>query len=144
MIALDTNLLVYAHRAAVPEHRAAQRAIRRACNSPGGCGIGLPNLVEFWSVVTHPSAAGRPSAPEEAAEFIRALVETGGVEIWTPGSGFADRFIQLAEDLAVSGVRIFDLQIALTAFENGAREIWTHDRDFVRLPGLRIHDPLTD
>ena len=38
--------------------------------------------------------------------------------------------------------RVFDLQIGLTAFDNGAHEIWTHDGAFVRIPGLRVRDPL--
>ena len=142
MIALDTNLLIYAHRTAVPEHKAAQQAIQQACNATGGCGISMPCIAEFWSIVTHPAATGRPSSSREASAFIRALVETGSIEVWTPGFGFADRLMQLAEDLDVSGVRIFDLQIALVAFEHGAHEIWTHDRSFVRLPGMKICDPL--
>jgi predicted nucleic acid-binding protein len=35
-----------------------------------------------------------------------------------------------------------DLQIALTALEHGAGEIWTHDRHFLAVPGLPINDPL--
>jgi hypothetical protein len=48
----------------------------------------------------------------------------------------------VAADLAVSGPRVFDLQIAMAAFEGGATEIWTHDRAFVTVPGLRVRDPL--
>jgi hypothetical protein len=59
-----------------------------------------------------------------------------------PGAGFADDIMQRAVNLSVSGARIFDLQIALIAADHGAREIWTHDLNFVRLPGIRIRDPL--
>jgi len=45
-------------------------------------------------------------------------------------------------NLGIHGARIFDLQIALIALENGATEIWTHDRNFLKIPGLKIHDPL--
>ena len=45
-------------------------------------------------------------------------------------------------ELDVAGARVFDLQIALTAFENGAAELWTHDQGFTRVPGLRFVDPL--
>jgi predicted nucleic acid-binding protein len=48
----------------------------------------------------------------------------------------------LAEELDVRGLRIFDLQIALAAFDNGATEIWTHDRNFVAVPGMLVRDPL--
>ena len=137
MIALDTNLLVYAHRSAVAEHRSARRAIVRASTSSGGWGFSLPVVGEFWSVVTHPTAAGRPSAPEEARRFLVAL-EAAGAEIWTPGAGFAARLTQLATDLSVNGPRVFDLQIALMAFEGGATELWTADRRFVSVPGLPV------
>jgi predicted nucleic acid-binding protein len=50
--------------------------------------------------------------------------------------------LQTAAELGVSGPRIFDLQIALTAFEGGATELWTHDGSFITVPGLRVFDPL--
>ena len=142
MIAVDTNLLVYAHRSLVSEHGGARRAIEAACADPRGWGISLASVSEFWAVVTHRMSRGRPSRPGEASAFLRALVEDGGMQIWTPGVGFAERLSQLAVDLQVSGVRIFDLQIGLTAFEQGAHELWTHDTAFVRIPGLRVRDPL--
>jgi hypothetical protein len=37
---------------------------------------------------------------------------------------------------------VFDLQVAITAVENGATEMWTHDAGFIRIPGLRVHDPV--
>ena len=141
MIALDTNLLVYAHRAALPEHRAARRAIERASRDPRGWGIPLPCVGEFWSVVTHPGCQGGPSPGPLAAGFLRALVDAGAA-IWNPGEQFWRRFTQLAADLGIQGPRVFDLQIALVAFDHGATEIWTHDRNFARFPGLRMHDPL--
>jgi hypothetical protein len=142
VIAVDTNLLVYAHRRGLREHRAAQRAIEVASNDPRGWGISLQSVGEFWSVVTHPAATGRPSPPERATAFLRSLREQGGMSVWLPGGGFDDRLLQLASDLHVAGPRIFDLQIALTAFEHGAAELWTHDRGFVKVPGLRLVHPL--
>jgi toxin-antitoxin system PIN domain toxin len=142
VIAVDTNLLVYAHRRAVPEHSRASAALERAANDRAGWGISLPVLGEFWSIVTHPGAVGGPSTATQAASFIRVLVTEGEMKVWTAGAGFADYLLQRAVQMSVSGARIFDLQIALIAADNGAREIWTHDLNFVRLPGIRIHDPL--
>ena len=47
----------------------------------------------------------------------------------------------LARRLHVRGVRIFDLQIALVAADAGATELWSHDRQFVSLPGLPVVNP---
>ena len=78
MIAVDTNLLVYAHRAATKEHRAARKAIERASDDSRGWGIPIPCVAEFWSVVTHPSASGRPSTEAEAQAFLLSLNREGG------------------------------------------------------------------
>lgn len=136
MIALDTNLLVYAHRSATPEHKAARQVIESAA-ATGSWGFAVPVVAEFWGVVTHPAASGRPSSPDEALRFLVAL-SSAGAERWSPGAGFGLRLAQLANDLDISGNRVFDLQIALCAFEGGARELWTHDSRFVTVPGLRV------
>ena len=143
MIAVDTNLLVFAHRSQTPEHKEAKAAIEKASLSSEGWGWTLTNLLEFWSIVTHPAAPPRPSTPAEASAFLQALVRDADAKIWLPNEGFDRRLIQLASRLRVSGPRIFDLTIALTAFEAGAREIWTHDLRFQSIPGLRTVFPLT-
>lgn len=140
MIAIDTNLLVYAHRGSLTEHRAARRALERAMDA-GGWGITQPTAAEFWSVVTHPASTGRPSTPSQARAFLRALFEAGA-QYWLPVAGFGERFLRIAAELGISGPRVFDLQIAAIAHENGARELWSHDRNFMTVAGLRVVDPL--
>jgi uncharacterized protein len=141
MIALDTNLLVYAHRSGLPEHRPAQQAIERACAIRKGWAIPAFCAAEFWAVVTHPSSSGRPSQAEEASAFLDELFKAGA-RVIGPREGFVRRLANLACGLKVQGPRIFDLQIALASLEGGATEFWTHDRDFVSLPGLPVRDPL--
>jgi toxin-antitoxin system PIN domain toxin len=141
MITIDTNLLIYAHRSGTREHRSARSAIETACGSAGGCAITLPSIAEFFSVVTHPAATGRPSSPGDAAAFLAALEEAGAI-VLGPGPAFSTRLVQTAADLTVTGSRIFDLQIGLCALDGGATELWTHDANFVKIPGLVIRDPL--
>lgn len=140
MIALGTNLLVYAHRSSAPQHAAAHRAVERAASHPDGWGFSLGTVGEFWSVVTHP-AASHPTSPEKARAFLEALVRDAGAHVFSPGPGFAGRLTALASRMGVRGVGIFDLQIGLTAVEAGATELWTRDRDFVACPGLEILRP---
>jgi uncharacterized protein len=142
VIAIDTNLLVYAHRTRCAEHGAARRAIERAAASAGGWCVPLPCALEFWSVVTHPSCVGGPSTPAVALDFIDSLVATGGALILQPGANFLQRCLRIAAELSVSGPRVFDLQVGLLALEAGATELWTHDAGFVALPGLKVRDPL--
>lgn len=142
MTAVDTNLLVYAHRAGCVEHVAARQAIERAAGEVDGWCIPLPCVFEFWSVVTHPSCAGGPSSPSAARRFIDSLVVTGRANILGPGANFAERCLNAAERLGVSGPRVFDLQIGLLCLEAGVTELLTHDAGFVALPGLKIRDPV--
>ncbi|MGO9270791.1 MAG: PIN domain-containing protein, partial [Terriglobia bacterium] len=74
MIAIDTNLLVYAQRRHTPEHRAARRAIERASADRRGWGIPLSCIAEFWCVVTHPASSGGPSPAKEARGFLHELM----------------------------------------------------------------------
>jgi toxin-antitoxin system PIN domain toxin len=142
MIAVDTNLLIYAHRSGTAEHSAARKALEQAMLDPDGWGISVACLAEFWSIVTHPACPGRPSTPQEAERFIAVLLNDGGAMVWLPELGFAERLAGTAARLNISGPRIFDLQIALLAYEHQARVIWTHDSHFQTVPGLRVEDPL--
>ncbi len=45
--------------------------------------------------------------------------------------------------MGAAGARIFDLQIDLCTLDGGAIELWTHDRIFVKIPGLVIRALLT-
>jgi hypothetical protein len=142
VIGIDTNLLVYAHRGDAPQHGAALRALEQAVSHTDGWGIPLGAVTEFWSVVTHRAAPGGPSTPAQAMAFLNRLLEDGDGQVWVPGTGFGQRLLQLAVDLGITGPRVFDLQIGLVAFENGACELWTHDRHFQAVPGLRLRHPL--
>ena len=143
MIAIDTNLLIYAHRSKCNESPTARIAIEDACRSSKGWGFSFPCLAEFWCVVTHSECENRSSTPGEADRFIQSLVDEGGATIWLPTAGFESRLSGIARDLNVKGARIFDLQIALIAYENGATKIWTHDKNFLKIPGLKVEDPLS-
>ena len=142
MIALDTNILVYAHRAGSPEHDKAKVAVLKAVEDSRGWGISLPTIPEFWSIVTHPQIPGGTSSAQVITQFFYYLLNEGNGELWGPGSGFAQRLMQLANRHKVRGRRIYDLQIAAIAHEHGASEIWTHDRSFISVPGLKVCDPL--
>jgi predicted nucleic acid-binding protein len=142
MIALDTNLLIYAHREGSPEHERTHKAILKVLDDPRGWGICLPAVTEFWSIVTHPKMPGGPSPAPVVTHFFHYLLTEGHGNLWTPGPGFGERLMRWASSLKVRGKRVFDLQIAGIALEHGAREIWTHDQGFISVPGLKVHDPL--
>lgn len=140
MIAVDTNLLVYAHNPHAREHSRARNALERAAAQPQGWGMPFPVLAEFWSVATHPAGLG--TRAEAAAGFLQALLREGDGQIWAATAEMGHDLMAAAARIGCHGAAIFDLQIGLIALAYGAMEIWTHDAAFPRLPGLKVVDPL--
>ena len=59
MIAVDTNLLVYAHREDSPWHDDAYARIRELAEGPASWGVPWPCIHEFLAIVTHPGSTTR-------------------------------------------------------------------------------------
>src|ERR1700730_11262715 len=91
MIAIDTNLSIYAHRAGCPENRAARRAIQKASGDSRGWGIALPLIAEFWSIVTHPNLPSGASPANQVQAFLKALIVEAGAAVFVPREGFWER-----------------------------------------------------
>ncbi|MGH9518977.1 MAG: type II toxin-antitoxin system VapC family toxin [Terriglobales bacterium] len=140
MIAIDTNLLLYAFQPAVPMHVAARRAIEAAAASRLGWGITIVNVAEFWSVATRGGDGAAQAKPVEAEAYLGGL-RAAGAGMWQPGRDFGERLVATARQMQITGRRIFDLQIGLMALDNGATELWSQDRAFIAPPRLRLVHP---
>jgi len=62
VIAVDTNVLVYAHRRDSEFHRAAAAKVRELAEGRAPWALPWPCLHEFFSIVTHPADL-RPAQP---------------------------------------------------------------------------------
>lgn len=134
MIALDTNLLVYAHREDAAHHERALGAVRRAASGRGGCAIPWPCVHEFLAVTTHPRIYRPPTPPDDALRAITALTNHPGVHL----IGEARDHLQVLDELisrgAVTGPRIHDARIAAICLAHGVDALWSADRDFPGSP----------
>ncbi|HSN73111.1 MAG TPA: hypothetical protein VLT59_16465, partial [Steroidobacteraceae bacterium] len=72
MIAADTNILVYAHRADSAWHQPARDCIKQLAEGRVSWGIPWPCVHEFLAIVTHPRIYDPPSSLEQALEQIDA------------------------------------------------------------------------
>ena len=61
MIAVDTNILVYAHREDSEWHAAAYAKLARLAEGGGGWAIPWPCVHEFLAIVTHPRIFSPPT-----------------------------------------------------------------------------------
>lgn len=76
MIAVDTNILVYAHRRDATFHRSAAEHVKALAEGRSAWAIPWPCLHEFFAINTHPSIYDPPSTPEEAIAQIDVWLQS--------------------------------------------------------------------
>ncbi len=142
MIALDANLLVYAHRIDSPFYRQAKPLVAQLAEGGSPWAIPWPCLHEFYSVATNPRIFTPSSTVEEAIRQIEGWMESPSLRLLseTPVHWLALR--ELLSRGRVQGAMVHDARIAALCTAHGVRELWTADRDFSRFPGLRVRNPL--
>lgn len=142
MIAVDTNVLVYAHRQDAPFHSAATSAIRQLAESPAPWALPWPCLHEFYSVVTHPRIYDPPSSPDQAVGQIQAWLESPSAVPLSEGDTYWAVLAPLLAQAKIAGSLVHDARIAALCLSHGVRELWRSDRDFSRFPQLKSANPL--
>jgi toxin-antitoxin system PIN domain toxin len=140
--AIDTNILVYAHRADSPWHESAKAFVETALTSDEKHGIPYHCIVEFFGIVTNARIFKNPTAPETAIKQCRHLIAAPAVQILTESSSSFEILAPLLAKSRVTGSAVHDARIAAVCLENGVRVIYTLDRDFSRFAGLRVKNPL--
>lgn len=142
MIAVDTNILIYAHRADSPQHDAARSALAGLVESGEDWAIPWPCLHEFLAITTHRKVYSPPTHITTAVDAITTLVETGGARLIAESDQHLARQADLLRTSGVAGAKVHDARIAVICMAHGVRALWTADRDFSYFPGLRTHNPL--
>lgn len=142
MIAVDTNLLVHAHRRDASLHDSARETIRSLAESPAPWAVCFHSLVEFYGVVTRRGLWDAPSSPEQAMDQIAAWRESPALRILCDEEGMLDRLAKIAVASAVKGSLVHDARIAACCLDCGVTELWSVDRDFSRFPELKTRNPL--
>lgn len=143
MIALDTNILVYAHRADSPWHDRATIVVRSLAEGGTPWAIPWPCLHEFYGIVTHLRVYSPPSKPSEAIEQIDAWLESPSIVLLTEGPSHWLSLRQMLLAGRLHGPKVHDARIAALCRQHGVRELWTADRDFGSIPGVVARNPLT-
>lgn len=138
MIAVDTNILVYAHRSTTNAHARAVEWLRYLAEGDRPWAIPLFCFAEFLRVVTHPKIFSPPSTLQEAIAALREILRSPSLVVLTPASRFLSALFDVTEEGDARGNIVFDAQIAALCLENGVRRLLTTDRDFGRFSSLRI------
>ena len=142
MIAVDTNILVYAHREDSAWHQPALRAITTLAEDRGAWAIPWPCVHEFLAIVTHPKIYRPPTPLPAALDQVDAWLEAPAVQLLTEADDYWDTLRRCLAAGRIAGPAVHDARIAALCLSHGVRELWTHDRDFGRFSNLRTTNPL--
>ncbi len=142
MKAVDTNILVYAHRREAPRHAESRAQVSALAESRAPWAIAWPCLSEFYSVVTNTKIwKGRASSPAEALGQISAWCNSPTLELLSEVDTSLELFASLLMTAQVKGAVVHDARIVAICLAHGVRALITADRDFSRFPQLAYECP---
>ncbi len=138
MIAIDTNILIYAHRAETTLHESAATRLTGLAEGTGPWGLPVFGIAEFSRVVTHRREFNPPSTIERAFGFIENVVASPTCRVLHPGTDYLALLGETARRADARGNLMFDAQLAAVCTEHGIGRILTNDRDFERFDHLEV------
>lgn len=142
MIALDTNILVYAHREDSAWHEAAYARVAALAEGRAPWAIPWPCLHEFLAIVTHPRIYAPPTPVAAAVDQVEAWMEAPSLVLLAEGEGYWPALRTAVEAGRIAGPQVHDARVVALCRLHGIRELWTADRDFGRFAGLTVKNPL--
>ena len=137
----DVNVLIYAHRADVPEHADYAGWLKDLVNADEPFALSELVLFGFLRIVTNPRVFVDPTPLKTALAFIHGLRENPTCHLIRPGDRHWTIFVSLCEAVRARGKLVSDAHHAAVAIEHGC-EWLSADGDFARFPGLRWRHPL--
>ena len=142
MIAVDTNLLVYAHRRESSVHETAAAVVRELAEGTHAWAIPWPCCYEFLSVVTNRRVwKDAATTPERAWRQLHAWAVSPSNRLIGEIDDFLDILSGFVQRPRVIGGVVHDARVAAVCVAHGAEALLTRDRDFSLFPELRTRDP---
>lgn len=142
VIAVDTNLLVYAHRRESRHQKTVASILRVLAEGDDIWAIPWPCCYEFLNVVTNRRIWGdSATSPEQAWRQLAAWFASPSIRL----IGETEDFPRILEGFVrrprVIGGVVHDARIAAICVAHGVEALLTRDRDFSLFPELKTRDP---
>ncbi|MDQ3441007.1 MAG: type II toxin-antitoxin system VapC family toxin [Planctomycetota bacterium] len=134
MILIDANVLVYAHRAELPQHPPIEEFMQELLADQRPFGVPEIALSSFVRIVTQ-RAFHPPSSTADALDFCTALLSSPNCVVLQPGKRHWEIFDRLCRATNAAGKLVPDAYLAAFAVDRDAEWV-TADRDFGKFPGL--------
>lgn len=142
MIAVDTDILVYARREDSEWHGAANARIVELAEVRAPWAIPWPCIHEFLAIVTHPRVFAPPTPLAAALGQVDAGCESPTLVLLSESGGYWSELRTTIEDGRAVGPQVHGARVAALCVQHGVRELWSADRDFNRFPRLTTTNPL--
>jgi uncharacterized protein len=142
LIAVDTNILVYAHREDSPFHDPASQRMAELAEGSLTWAIPWPCVHEFLAIVTHPRIYAPPTPLPRALDQVAAWLESSSLVLLAESADHWPVLRSLLASGRIAGPQVHDARIVALCQQHGVRELWSADRDFNRFAGLAVVNPL--
>jgi len=139
VIAVDTNMFIYAHGEEFPLHKKALKKIKELAEGWEPWSPPVFCLTEFLRIVTHPRLFYPPSDLRDALEVLNNLLKSPSLVLLRPGQNFWAFLNDIVMKADARGNLVFDAQIVAVCKEYGIRGLLSEDRDFTRFKDITLH-----
>ena len=142
MIAVDTNVLVYAHRREMEVGDRAHAMMKQLAEGSQPWAIPWPCCYEFLSVVTNRRIwRDAATTPERAWQQFSAWMTSPSNRMIGETEAFGDVLRRFVLWPRVAGGVVHDARIAAICVAHGVEALLTRDRDFSLFRELPVRDP---
>jgi toxin-antitoxin system PIN domain toxin len=142
VIAVDSNILVYAHREDSEWHAAAYAKLAGLAEGRGAWAMPWPCVHEFLAIVTHPRIYAPPTPLATAVDQVEAWLESPSVVLLAEPDAYWRTLREVLVSGKIAGAQVHDARVAALCQQHGVKELWSADRDFGRFPSLAVVNPL--
>lgn len=142
MIAVDTNVLVHAHRRDAQFHSRARHVVSSLAESSAPWAIPWPCVHEFYSAATNVRGYKPASTADDAASQLEAWFASPSLVLLHESAQHWTTLRRLLLDARVAGGLVHDARVAAICLDHDVSELWSADRDFNRFPRLSVRNRL--
>lgn len=123
MIAVDTNILVYAHREDSPWHEVANRRVTDLAEGRTPWAIPWPCIHEFLAIITHPKIYAPPTPLSLALDQVEAWLESPSLILLSESEGYWPQLRNILDVGHLAEAQIHDARVASLCQIHGVREL---------------------
>ena len=142
MIAVDSNILVYAHREDSEWHTSAYAKLAELAQGRAAWAIPWPCVHEFLAIVTHPRIYSPATPLASAIDQIEAWIASPSLVLLSESDAHWRVLREALVNGRIAGARVHDARVAALCLQHGVKQLWSADRDFGRFADLTVVNPL--